>query len=214
VVANASRGGAVPSACAGRCTHGLLSCGRLQMFNHRLHAPGDDEATQCSNRRKREKRDMPVPMVRQVQPDRDSQHLARRKRRLDCAHHAAAQSAAGTDRSRSRSLPSRSLRRTVRSRCARPRVSRSSARGRTTSFPARTRHRRTAAASCGRSDRRSPRSAALMPAALNAYSETTSPNSFGASLSAGMISAPIGAISMKSRMTANCRNASIATTVF
>ena len=52
-----------------------------------------------------------------------------------------------------------------------------------------------------------------MPA-LNAYADTTSPNCLGVIASAGMIIAPSGAMIMKSRMTANCRNASSPTTNF
>ena len=52
-----------------------------------------------------------------------------------------------------------------------------------------------------------------MPAA-KAYAETTVPNCAGVMESAGMMTAPSGAISMKSRMTANCRKASMPTTTF
>jgi hypothetical protein len=52
-----------------------------------------------------------------------------------------------------------------------------------------------------------------MPAA-NAYADTTVPNWAGVTDSEGMISAPRGDISMKSRITANWRNASIPTINF
>jgi len=53
----------------------------------------------------------------------------------------------------------------------------------------------------------------LMPA-LNAYAETTIPKRAGVMSSAGMIMAPSGAITMKSRITANCRKARMAATNF
>ena len=46
-----------------------------------------------------------------------------------------------------------------------------------------------------------------MPA-LNAYAETIMPKRAGLIDSEGMMTAPSGAMTMKSRMTANCRKAS------
>jgi hypothetical protein len=50
--------------------------------------------------------------------------------------------------------------------------------------------------------------------AAKAYAETTVPNWAAEMDNAGMITAPSGAMSMKSRTTANCRNASMPTTSF
>src|ERR1700682_3576653 len=53
-----------------------------------------------------------------------------------------------------------------------------------------------------------------MAPAMNAYADTMNPKSRGDMPSAGITNAPSGATIMKSRITANCRKASEATTNF
>ncbi len=57
---------------------------------HRAHHQRDQQAGREAQHREREERHVPVPVVREVDADRDAEDLARGERGLDEAHHAAA----------------------------------------------------------------------------------------------------------------------------
>nr|GEU28450.1 hypothetical protein [Tanacetum cinerariifolium] len=61
-----------------------------QVGVHRFHLPRHDQAAHQAKPGQRQERDVPVPVVGQINADRDAQHLAGGKRGLDQAHHAPA----------------------------------------------------------------------------------------------------------------------------
>lgn len=63
----------------------------LEVAVHRLHLEADHDPAHCAQRGHGQERDMPVPGIGEIKPDRNAQHLAGREGRLDDAHDASPQ---------------------------------------------------------------------------------------------------------------------------